>query len=59
MPCFTRKGKRVTVENGLDSFKMIDNASASSLGRFRRRLTAEFWVVTRTGRRLTAIIYRI
>lgn len=28
MPCFTRIGKRVTVENGLDSFKMIDNASA-------------------------------
>lgn len=59
VPCFTRRGKRVTVENGLDSFKLIDNASASSLGRFRRRLTAEFLVVTRTGCRLMAIIYRI
>lgn len=29
------------VENGLDSFKMIDNASSSSLGRFRRRLAAK------------------
>lgn len=47
----------MTVENGLDSFKMIDNASSSSLGRFRRRLTERGLVVTRTEHRLKAIIY--
>jgi hypothetical protein len=30
-------------ENGLDPFKMIDNAPSSSLGRFRRRLIGKAW----------------
>lgn len=54
---FHQERERVTVENGLDPLKMIDNASSSSLGRFRRRLTGRGLVVTRTERRLKAIIY--
>lgn len=49
----------MAVENGLDSFKMIDSASSYSLVRFRRRLTVRGLVVTRMGGRLKAIIYTI
>lgn len=56
---FHQKRERVAVENGLDSFKMIDSASSYSLVRFRRRLTARGLVVTRMGGRLKAIIYTI